>query len=75
MKIYNYLYESLVDCINNKNIIDFRMKNIELVYKTQSIPREEQKIVETNNYAEDDFIENYCLTEGQVLQLRKIKKD
>ena len=71
LKIYNSLYESLVDYINNKNIIDFRMKNIELVYRTQSIPREEQEIVETNNYAEDGFIENYCLTEGQVLQLRK----
>ena len=74
LKIYNSLYESLVDYINNKNIIDFRMKNIELVYRTQSIPREEQEVVETNNYAEDGFIENYCLTEGQVLQIRKSKR-
>ena len=74
IKNYMTIYSSLLDYINNKNIIDFRMKNIELVYKTQSIPREEQEIVEAKNYAEDGFIENYCLTKEQVLQLRKIKK-
>ncbi len=39
LKIYNILYESLVDYINNKSIIDFRMKNIELIYRTQIISR------------------------------------
>ncbi len=70
IKNYMTIYSSLLDYINNKSFIDFRMKNIELVYRTQSIPREEQEILETDNYVE----KNYCLTEGQVLQLRKIKK-
>ena len=65
------IYSKLLDYVNDKNIIDFRMKNIELVYRTQSIPREEQEIVETKNYAENGFIENYCLTKEQVLNLRK----
>ena len=55
LKIYNILYECLVDYINNKSIVDFRMKNIELIYRTQSISRKE-KILETRK---------------QVLQLRK----
>ena len=53
---YFFVYESLVDYINNKNIIDFRMENIELIYEIQSIPRKEQKILENNNYLEDAFI-------------------
>ena len=68
IKNYMTIYSNLLNYINDKSIIDFRMKNIELIYKTQSIPRDEHK---TNNYVENCFIENYCLTEGQVLQLKK----
>ena len=51
LKVYNFLYESLVDYINNKNIIDFRMKNIELIYRNQSISKEVPEIIETREQA------------------------
>ena len=51
LKTYNSIYESLVDYIHNKRIIDFRMKKIELIYATQNIPRKMQEILKTREQA------------------------
>lgn len=77
------IYQSLRRYINNKKAIDFSFRFIELNHECRKYPRIQlgqlkQQIfsAETfvDNFAEDGFVENYCLDNEQKQEVQNLRK-